>query len=147
VVLFVGQALVSDSALDYTRGHLDILWKVPVAVALLAAFYSIVGVAIASLSTRRIVAGASFIGLFLVSSITSGILAGDFRIRGGSSAALINVLALPLYLRDLVFLGYIDRRSPLGGVSNGGPLAVAAYAAVILVGVAVLFRRYRWTER
>ena len=30
--------------------------------------------------------------------------------NGGSAAALINVLALPLYLRDLVFLGHVDRR-------------------------------------
>ena len=33
VVLFVGNMLVSDSALDYFTGHLDVLWKVPVAVA------------------------------------------------------------------------------------------------------------------
>src|SRR5262245_21331366 len=52
VVLFVGQALVSDSALDYTLDHLDILWKVPVAVALLAIFYSVLGAAIASLTSR-----------------------------------------------------------------------------------------------
>ena len=37
VVLFVGNMLVSDSALDYLTGHLDVLWKVPVAVVLLAA--------------------------------------------------------------------------------------------------------------
>ena len=36
VVLFVGNMLVSDSALDYFTGHLDVLWKVPLAVALLA---------------------------------------------------------------------------------------------------------------
>ena len=30
VVLFVGNMLVSDSALDYFTGHLDVLWKVPV---------------------------------------------------------------------------------------------------------------------
>ena len=29
VVLFVGNMLVSDSALDYFTGHLDVLWKVP----------------------------------------------------------------------------------------------------------------------
>ena len=33
VVLFVGNMLVSDSALDYLTGHLDVLWQVPVAVA------------------------------------------------------------------------------------------------------------------
>ena len=125
VVLFVGNMLVSDSALDYFTDHLDVLWKVPVAVALLAVYYAVISVAIASLTDRRIVAGAAIIGLFLVTSIASGIFVGDFELEGGSAAALVNVLAMPLYLRDLVFLGNIDPDSPLTGVSNGGLLAVA----------------------
>ena len=36
-----------------------------------------IGVAIASLTDRRIVAGASIIGLFLVTSIAAGVLVGD----------------------------------------------------------------------
>ena len=69
-----------------------------------------IGVAISSLTDRRIVAGASIIGLFLVTSITVGAcLVGDVQFNGGSrGAALINVLRLPLYLRDLVFLGHVD---------------------------------------
>jgi ABC-2 type transport system permease protein len=147
VVLFVGNMLVSNSALDYFTGHLDVLWKVPVAVALLAAYYAVVGLAISSLTDRRIVAGASVIGLFLVTSIASAIFVRDYQLDGGSPAALFNVLRLPLYLRDLVFLGHIDPASPLNGVSNGGALAVVVYVAVLLVGAAVLLRRYRWVER
>jgi ABC-2 type transport system permease protein len=147
VVLFVGNMLVSDSALDYFTGHLDVLWKVPLAVALLAVYYAVVGVSISSLTDRRIVAGASIIGLFLVTSIASGIFVGDFEINGGSAAALVNVLALPLYLRDVIFLGHIHERSPLSGVSGGGVLAAVTYGAVLLVGLGVLLRRYRWVER
>jgi ABC-2 type transport system permease protein len=148
VVLFVGNMLVSDSALDYLTDNLDILWKVPVAVALLALYYSVIGVAIASLTDRRIVAGASIIGLFLITSIASGIIVGDnFEFEGGSPAALLNVLALPLYLRDLVFDGQIDDDSPLNGVENGGLLAIVTYAAIVIAGFAVLLRRYRWVER
>ena len=147
VVLFVGNMLVSDSALDYLTGHLDVLWKVPIAVALLAAYYTVIGIAISSLTDRRIVAGASVIGLFLVTSISSAILVGDARFRGGSPGALINVLRLPLYLRDLVFLGHVDRRSPLAGVQNGGLYAIVISAAVMTIGVVVLLRRYRWVER
>jgi ABC-2 type transport system permease protein len=147
VVLFIGNMFVSDSSLDYFTGHLDVLWKVPAAVALLAVYYAVVGVAIASLTDRRIVAGAAVIGLFLVTSIASGIFVGDFEEDGGSSAALINVLALPLYLRDLIFLGHVDPESPLMGVSAGGLLAVTTYVVVLLAGVGVLLRRYRWVER
>ena len=148
VVLFVGNMLVSDSALTYLTDHLDILWQVPVAVVLLAAYYAVIGVAIASLTDRRIVAGAAVIGLFLVTSISSGIIVGDnFEREGGSVAALINVLALPLYLRDLVFLGHVDPSSPLTGVDNGGLFAIATYVAILASGLGVLLYRYRWVER
>ena len=147
VVLFVGNMLVSDSALDYFTGHLWVLWKVPVAVALLAVYYAVVGIAISSLTDRRIVAGASVIGLFLVTSISSAILVGEHEENARSAAGLINVLRLPLYLRDIVFLGHVGRYSPLSGVSNAGLLAVVIYVAVLIVGAVVLLRRYRWVER
>lgn len=151
VVLFVGNMLVSDSAADYFTGHLDVLWKVPVTVALLAIYYAVIGVAISAMTDRRIVAGAGVIGLLLVTSITSGVIVdeannGRFD-NDGSIAALINVLALPLYLRDLVFLGHVDPESPLTGVANGGLLAIATYTAIVLAGLGVLLQRYRWVER
>ena len=118
------------------------------AVFFLALYFAVVGVAIASLTDRRIVAGSAIIGLFLVTSIASGIIVGeDFEFEGGSPAGLLNLFALPLYLRDLVFLGEIERGSPLSGVANGGLLAVATYVAVVIVGIGVLLRRYRWVER
>jgi ABC-2 type transport system permease protein len=148
IVLFVGNMLVSDSALDYLTGHLDIVWKVPAAVFLLALYFAVVGLAIASLTDRRIVAGASIIGLFLITSIASGVIVGDsFERTDGSPAALLNLFVLPLYLRDLVFLGEIDREFDLSGVDNGGLMAIVLYAAIVVAGIAVLLRRYRWVER
>jgi ABC-2 type transport system permease protein len=147
VVLFVGNMLVSDSALDYFTGHLGVIWQVTLAVALLAVYYAVIGVAISSLTDRRIVAGASIIGLFLVTSIAAGIFVGDPQINGGSAAALVNVLAMPLYLRDVIFLGHVSRNSPLSGVQHGALLALLVYIAVVLAGAAVLLRRYRWVEK
>ena len=147
VVLFVGNMLVSDGALDYLTGHLDVLWKVPLAVAILAVYYAVVSLAVASLTDRRIVAGAGMIGLFLVTSITSGVLVGDNDFGEGSPAGLINVLALPLYLRDLIFLGEIERGAPMSGVDNGGIMAIATYLVVLVVAGVILLRRYRWVER
>jgi ABC-2 type transport system permease protein len=147
VVLFVGNMLVSDSALDYFTGHLGVIWRVTLAVSLLALYYAVIGVAISSLTERRIVAGASIIGLLLVTSIAAGIFVGDPRIDGGSAAALINVLAMPLYLRDVIFLGHVSRTSPLSGVDHGALLAMLVYISVVLTGAAVLLRRYRWVEK
>ncbi len=147
VVLFVGNMLVSDSASDYVTGHMDVLWKVPLSVMVLAVYYAVVGVAIASLSERRIVAGAAVIGLLLITSISAGVIVGDLESGRGSVAALIDIWSLPLYLRDLIFLGNIDPDTPLTGVAAGGLLAVATYLAVLFVGAGVLLYRYRWVER
>jgi ABC-2 type transport system permease protein len=147
VVLFIGNMLVSDAALDYLTGHLEVLWKVPLAVFVLALYYAVVGCAVSSLTDRRIVAGASVIGLFLVTSISSAVMTGDPGLNGGSHGGLVNVLAMPLHLRDVIFLGNIDPEGPLGGVAAGGWLALACYLAVLLTGSGVLWWRYRWVER
>jgi ABC-2 type transport system permease protein len=145
VVLFVGNMLVSDSALSYLGDHLDVLWQVPLAIAVLAALYAVVSVALASLTDRRIVAGATIIGLFLVTSIAAGILTEGSG--GGSLGALVNVLALPLYLRDVIFLGHVDPLDNLGGVAYAGWLALLLYLAIVVAGATVLLWRYRWVER
>ena len=147
VLLFVGNLLVSDAALDYFGDNAEVLWKVPVAIVVLALHYSLISVTIASLTDRRIVAGASIIGLFLITSIISAVLVGDFEFGEGSVAALINVLALPIYLRDVIFLGNVDPESPLGDVSGGGWMAAALFVVIALGCTATLLRRYRWVER
>ncbi|MGH9190326.1 MAG: hypothetical protein ACRD0Q_09895 [Acidimicrobiales bacterium] len=148
MVLFVGQMLVSDGAFDYLRSNAAVLWQVPVAVAILAVYYAVIGVAVASLTGRRIVAGATMLGLTLVSSTVSAILVGlaSGGTGNGSPAALVNILALPLFVRDLVFLGQIHESSRLSGVAGGGALALACYTAVVLAGTAVVLVRYRSVE-
>ena len=46
-------------------------------------------------------------------------------------------------MRDLIFFGHVDPEAPLSGVSGGGVLSVAAYLAVVAVGLGVLHLRYR----
>ncbi len=151
VVLYVGQMLVSDGALDYLTNHLAVLWQVPVAVAVLALFYALLGVAVASLTGRRIVAGATLLGITLVTSAVAGILVEANRVGGANDpgshpAVLINILALPLYVRDVIFLGHVGADSPLSGVTGGGGAAVACYLAVVGACIAVLLVRYRSAE-
>ncbi|MGH9265283.1 MAG: hypothetical protein ACRD1D_11390 [Acidimicrobiales bacterium] len=149
VVLYVGQMLVSDGALDYLSDNTAVLWQVPVAAALLALFYAVLGVAVASLTTRRMVAGATLLGVTLISSSVSAILVQASRGEGaaeGHPAALLNLLALPLRVRDLVFLGRLDEDSPLSGLPGGGALAIACYAVVVAGCLAVILTRYRSVE-
>lgn len=156
VVLFIGQMLVSnDGALAYARDNAEVIWQVPVAVGLLSIYYAAVGVAVASLTSRRIIGGASIIGLFLVSSIVSAVLVGPRRDeftgleipREGSLAPLLDLLTLPLKLRDLVFLGQIEGDNPMSGLTNGGLYAIIVFVVVVGVALATLVVRYNEVER
>lgn len=143
VLLFVGKALVEDSPFDDMHGP-EVLWQIPVAVAALAAYYAAFSLALASLTSRRVVAGATILGVWLVTSVISAIL--DETGAMGDTGGVFNLAGLPLYVRDLIFLGNIDPESPLGGTSGGGALALFAYLAVLGGSVALLLWRYRWTE-
>lgn len=146
VVLFVGQMLVArEGALDYFVDNAEVLWQVPVAVALLALFYAAVCVAISSFAVRRVVAAVAILALLLVTSTIATILAFDSATgdQETSATALINVLALPLHLRDLVFLGKVDPEGSLAGVEGAGVAAVVLYVAIVTVSLVALLRRYR----
>jgi ABC-2 type transport system permease protein len=146
VLLFVGQTLVSkDGSLNYMRDNADVLWKVPVAVTVLAAYYAAVSLAVSSLTPRRVVAGASIFGLTIISSVVAAILHEADALDG--RGPLFNLLGLPLLVRDLVFLGHIHERDDLTGVSGAGAMALLAYAAVLAISIGVLLWRYRWAER
>ncbi len=142
VVLFVGQMLVSDGALDYARDNAEVLWQVPLAIVILAAYYASISVAIASLTSRRIVGGVGILAMALVPSVVTGAIIGADADQH-TPLAVLNFLALPLYLRDLVFLGHLDSTSPLGQVTYGGALAVAVYLLVLVASIALLLWRYR----
>jgi ABC-2 type transport system permease protein len=144
VLLFVGQALVSDGALDYVRANAEVVWQVPVAVAALALYYAALALGISALSSRRVVAGATILGLTLVSSTVSEILTEAANATG--KAELLNLLNLPLQVRDLVFLGHLDVSSELSGTTGGGAMVLGAYGLVVAVSLGVLLFRYRTVE-
>ena len=147
-VLFIGQMLVSDAALDYLGENAEVLWQVPVAVAVLAIYYAVVSLAVSSFTTRRIIAAAALLIILLTSSAFSAILGGDDADTGGmgSAWAVANLLSLPLYLRDLIFVGEIVSPSRLYGVEGGGALAIGVYLGVVGLSLGTLLWRYRWVE-
>ncbi len=145
VLLYVGQMLVAeDGVMRYVGDHLDILWKVPVAVAILACFYAVVSLAVASLTDRRIVGGLAFIGVLIIPSIVAGTLV-DAAGPDGSLAGVLNLLGLPLVLRDVVFEGEVDldRDGGLAGVAGAGWVALVLYLVIVVGGLVLLRRRYQ----
>jgi ABC-2 type transport system permease protein len=163
VVLFVGEMVVSGSAapwmrtsngaLDYLGDNAEYLWKVPIAVALLAIYYAVISVAVASLTDRRIVGAIAFLGLVFITAAVAGVFVGTNE-DGQSIAALISVLEPPRALRDLIFLGHmadgfeggVDSQSPLSGIDGAGLLSVLVYLLTVGAGVWVLLWRYREVE-
>jgi ABC-2 type transport system permease protein len=152
VVLFAGRMLIDDSPLGYLRDNLDVVWKVPVAVAALAFYYGTFGLALASLTSRRIVAGVSFIGVLLVSNIIAAVIRGPeepavgLAIPRPTAWSVIDLLVVPLHVRDLVFLGYVDPIGTLADVPGAGAMVLAVWAIVVGGSLAVLLWRYRSPE-
>ena len=145
VLLFVGQLLVADDgALEYFTDNAEVLWQVPAAVAVLALHYACIGVALAATTSRRVVAGVAMLAVALVTSAIAGIVT-EVQVGedGGSAWALVNILALPLEVRDLIFLGHIGRDSDLTGVEGAGAFVVVE--SLLIVGACLLYlhRRYR----
>jgi len=62
-------------------------------------------------------------------------------------AALIDLLSLPLALRDLVFLGRIDPADPMSGVAHAGLYAIILFVAVVGAALVTLRVRYDEVER
>jgi ABC-2 type transport system permease protein len=143
-VLFIGQTLVSDAALDYVSDNAAVLWQVPLAVAALALYYASLAVAISSFATRRIVAAAALLIVLLVTSVTAAVITEGRT--GGTPWAAVNLLNNPLQIRDLIFEGQIAADSDLAGVAGGGALAVGIYLLVVGASLATLLWRYRWVE-
>lgn len=146
VVLFVGQTLVSDRSLDYLGDNAEVIWQSPLAVAVLALFFGALGLACAAITSRRIIGAANFLGLLLVSSTVTGAIT-ESRPGAHSLVNVGNILGLPLYVRDLIFLGRIGADTRLAGIHGAAPLILIAYVVVVLVSLAVLAVRYRWAER
>jgi ABC-2 type transport system permease protein len=146
VLLYIGQMLVNeDGSLTYVGDHLDVLWQVPLSVAILALYYAVVSVAVASLTDRRIVGGLAFLGVLFIPAIIAGAIVGAANRGEGTIFGVFNLLNLPLMLRDIVFEGQIDvdRDAGLSGVAGAGWAALALYVAIVSTGLFVLHRRYR----
>ena len=153
VVLFVGQMLVvEEGALDFFTENAEVLWQVPVAVALFSLYWATLALALSATTTRRIVGGVSLLATVFVSSAVSSILvsAGGADVESlfedGSLWGLLNVLEIPLRITDLVFLGHVEPTSLVGGAEGAGLGVIAVWIAVVTGSLGYLLYRYRGTE-
>jgi ABC-2 type transport system permease protein len=149
VVLFVGQMLVvKEGALHYLAENAEVLWQVPVAVALFSLFWATLALALSATTTRRIVGGVTLLATVFVSGAVSSVLVSsggadvEHLFENGSLWGLLNVLEIPLRIADLVFLGHVDPTSLVGGADGAGIGVVLVYVAVVAGSLGYLGYRY-----
>jgi ABC-2 type transport system permease protein len=150
VVLFVGQMFVAqEGALDYLTENAEVLWQVPVAVALFSLYLASLALAISAASARRIVGGVSLLAVVLISGAVASTLVhagGDTFFEGGNLWGLLSAIDIPLRMSDLVFLGHVDPESLVGGARGAGIGVVLVYVALVAGSLGYLVSRYRGVE-
>ena len=67
--------------------------------------------------------------------------------RDPTYAGLVNLLTLPLVVRDLVFLGEVEPGHPLSTLDNSGLYALLLFLLVVGVSLVLLLWRYDEVER
>lgn len=147
VVLFVGQMfVVREGALDFVSENAEVLWQVPVAVALFSLYWAALALALSATTARRIVGGVTVLATVLVSGSVASILVradGTSFFEGGSLWGLLSVVDIPLRISDLVFLGHVDPESLVGGAAGAGIGVGVVYLAVVAGSLGYLVYRYR----
>jgi ABC-2 type transport system permease protein len=138
VVLFLGNALTADSAATYLREHLDDLGKILVAGSVLTVFYSVTALAAASLTDRRAVATAAYLGVFLGSSALANILFFTAQFDGKRWVAFLSLSGLPGRFVDGLFGAQFDPGTLADQAGFTGPGYLAAMAVVAAAAAAVL---------
>ncbi|MGE5225480.1 MAG: hypothetical protein ACM3OO_01245 [Planctomycetaceae bacterium] len=152
VVLFVGQMFVApEGALHYFTANAEVLWQVPMAVALFSLYWATLALAISATTTRRVVGGVALLATVLVTGTVASILvsaggASPGSPDNGSLWGLLSALDVPIRIADLVFLGHVEPTSLVGGARGAGVGVVLVYVAVVAGSLGYLVYRYRRVE-
>lgn len=144
LILYVGNVFFATHPLGYIESHLR---EVPAIIGgglLIAFVYTLMGLAVASLTSRRAFASVGFILLIVISGMVSGVLAEVADL--GNNARILNLQALPVWLAQIMIGGeqITGGDGPFVAANRPefAPLLVAN-AIVVAVCVLVLALRYR----
>lgn len=150
IVLQLGLVLTASNPMDYLRDNWLDIPRFLAAGVLFAAFIAVVPLAVAALTTRRAVAAAFVIGLFLITSAVAGGLTEEAHCHDEEGAlapcppgeggavtrdaakwfALISFGDVPIRVNDMIF----DREN-----ESATARAAAEHPDVIPIGVYLLF--------
>lgn len=146
--LYVGNVFFSDTPLGYIETHLRELPTLFIGGILIALVYTLMGLAIASLTSRRAFATVGFVLFLLVTGLIGGLLRGPLDL--GPNADLVNMQFQPVWLAQKII-----GEAPADAIQNGPlqrmetpdtALLIISNALIVLVCVGVLALRYRRSD-
>jgi ABC-2 type transport system permease protein len=134
LVLYVGILVFADHPLGYLQENWADLPRILAAGLILAVYYGLVGLAVASTTGRRAFAIGGYLLLLVAPTVLSGLL----------SEALPSTDAVELIALSVLPINFAAHLFP---DANGVTLSIgawaAAYAVVVAIAALVLLRRYR----
>jgi len=139
VVLYAGNTLFADDSLTYLKDHWADLPRIFAAGILLAAYFALIALAIASLTSRRALATGAYVGVMLASQTLAGVVA--FGVGAGSGWLLVSIPRIAI----------VSVRSIFGDDPNRpGSAPLWAWWALMLgimaISTLVIALRYRRAE-
>ena len=148
VFLYVGNVFFSNFPLGYVEQHLREIIAIPIGGLLIALVYTLMGLAVASLTSRRAFATVGFVLLLVVTNLIGGALRNVLNL--GPNSRLINLQFQPVWLAQKII-----GEAPVTVVQDG-PLQrletpdtiylVVSNVIIIVICVAVLALRYRRSD-
>jgi ABC-2 type transport system permease protein len=146
LILYVGNVFFATHPLGYMEQHLREIPAIIGGGVLIAFVYTLMGLAVASLTSRRAFASVGFILLIVISGMVSGVLAEVADL--GNNARILNLQALPVWLAQIMIGG----EQITGGdgpfvAANRPELAPLLVANAILVAVCLLVLALRYRRR
>ncbi len=138
VFLYLGNVVFAVHPVGYIQDHLGDIARIFAGGAVVALFFASVGLAVASLTSRRAFAVGGYLALMVVPTIVGGVLAEN--INNGHYLRLMAVAAAPIKVAQALYPDYSDR-------GNLSPSAwTLTYVVVVAVSLLVIAWRYRGDE-
>ncbi len=144
VVLYVGNVFFATDPLGYIGDNLREIPAIIGGGVLIALVYTLMGLAVASLTSRRAFASVGFILLLVISGLVAGALAEVADL--GPNARMVNLQALPVWVAQIMIGGeQIDGGDGPFAAANRPDLVplLIANAVVVVVCCGILWLRYR----
>ena len=146
--LYVGNVFFSDDPFGYISDHLRELPAILIGGVLISLIYTLMGLAVASLTSRRAFATVGFVLMLIVSGLIGGVLRNVLNL--GPNSRLVNLQFQPVWLAQKIIgeaPASVVKEGPLQRFDTPDTgLLILSNAIIVIVCVAILALRYRRSD-